>query len=131
MIGLTGVMVSLPRAGAVASDGGLLRCVARAARPIMRRLFPDVPAEHPAMGAMVMNLAANMLGLGNAATPFGLKAMVELETLNRAPGVATDAMALFLAINATASHAAARLGTIARCAPPPARRRPSRSGCRP
>ncbi len=65
----------------------------------MTRLFPEVPAEHPAMGAMIMNLAANVLGLGNAATPFGLKAMQELDSLNPRRGVATDAMALFLALN--------------------------------
>jgi spore maturation protein A len=65
----------------------------------MRRLFPDVPPEHPAMGAMLMNVSANVLGLGNAATPFGLKAMEELETLNPHPGTASDAQALFAALN--------------------------------
>jgi spore maturation protein A len=65
----------------------------------MRRLFPEVPPEHPAMGAMIMNVSANVLGLGNAATPFGVKAMQELETLNPRPGTATDAQALFCAIN--------------------------------
>ena len=73
----------------------------RGLAPILRRLFPDVPTEHPAMGAMIMNLASNVLGLGNAATPFGLKAMTELQTLNRTPGSASDSMVLFLAINAT------------------------------
>jgi spore maturation protein SpmB len=65
----------------------------------MLRLFPDVPAEHPAMGAMILNLSANVMGLGNAATPFGIRAMQELNRLNPSPGTATDAMALFLAIN--------------------------------
>ncbi len=65
----------------------------------MRFLFPDVPGEHPAMGAMVMNIAANMLGLGNAATPFGLRAMADLELLNPRPGTASNAMCTFLAIN--------------------------------
>jgi spore maturation protein SpmB len=65
----------------------------------MRRLFPDVPSEHPAMGSMVMNMSANMLGLGNAATPLGLRAMRDLESLNPRPGVATNAMCTFLAIN--------------------------------
>ena len=65
----------------------------------MSRLFPDVPADHPAMGSMVMNMAANMLGLANAATPLGLRAMRDLETLNRTPGTATNAMCTFLAIN--------------------------------
>lgn len=83
----------------VAQDAGLLRVVARAIRPVMVRLFPEVPAEHPAMGAMIMNISANMLGLGNAATPLGIKAMKELNTLNTNPGVATNAMVLFLAIN--------------------------------
>jgi spore maturation protein A len=65
----------------------------------MRRLFPDVPPEHPAMGAMILNVSANVLGLGNAATPLGLKAMEELQKLNPRPAVATDAMVLFLTIN--------------------------------
>ena len=97
----------------VASEGGLLAAIARLLRPLLRRLFPEVPADHPAMGAMVMNLASNVLGLGNAATPFGLKAMVELNRLNRAPGVATDAMVLFLAINATSITLMAPTGTAA------------------
>jgi spore maturation protein SpmA len=96
----------------VARDGGLLRVVARWLAPIMRRLFPDVPQDHAAMGAMVMNLATNTLGLGNAATPFGLKAMVELDRLNPRPGVATDAMAMFLAINVSALHLMPPTGTI-------------------
>jgi spore maturation protein A len=65
----------------------------------MRRLFPDVPPDHPAMGSMMMNIAANMLGLSNAATPLGLKAMEDLEKLNKTPGVATNAMCIFLTIN--------------------------------
>jgi spore maturation protein A len=83
----------------VAEEAGLVRALARAARPLMRRLFPDVPAEHPAMGAMLMNLSANLLGLGNAATPFGVKAMQELQGLNPHPGTASDAQALFCALN--------------------------------
>ena len=78
---------------------GLVQVLARALRPVMRRLFPDVPGDHPAMGAMVMNIAANMLGLGNAATPLGLRAMSDLERLNPHPGTATNAMCTFLAIN--------------------------------
>jgi spore maturation protein SpmA len=96
----------------VLREAGFMTSIARAVAPVMRRLFPDVPAGHPAMGAMVLNLAANVLGLGNAATPFGLKAMRELETLNPRPGVATNAMALFLAIN-TAGVAVLPLGVIA------------------
>ena len=83
----------------LAERGGLVTLLARVLRPILRRLFPDVPPEHPAMGSMVMNMAANMLGLGNAATPLGLRAMKDLETLNSRPGTATNAMCTFLAIN--------------------------------
>jgi spore maturation protein SpmA len=96
----------------IVREGGLMRSIARGLRPLMRRLFPDVPEDHPAMGPMILNLAANMLGLGNAATPFGLKAMAELNTLNRHPGVATNPMALFLAINA-AGVAILPLGAVA------------------
>lgn len=83
----------------VADDAGAVDVLTRLIRPLLVRLFPDVPADHPAMGAMVLNLAANALGLDNAATPFGLKAMAELDRLNRHKGTATNAMALFLAIN--------------------------------
>jgi spore maturation protein SpmA len=82
-----------------ADKSGLMLIVAKLLRPVMIRLFPDVPANHPAMSAMIMNIAANALGLGNAATPFGLKAMAELDKLNPEKGTATNAMALFLAIN--------------------------------
>ena len=112
VINLTGVMILMLGLMRVAMDGGLLRAIARAIAPLMRRLFPDVPPEHPAMGALVMNFATNILGLGNAATPFGLKAMRELEKLNRTPGVASDAMVLFLAINATAITLFPPTGTI-------------------
>lgn len=98
-LGLAGVMALWLGLMRVAEEAGLVRALARAARPIMTRLFPDVPAEHPAMGAMIMNVSANMLGLGNAATPFGVKAMQELETLNPHPGAASDAQALFCALN--------------------------------
>jgi spore maturation protein SpmA len=113
VIGLTGAMVFFLGLVRVASDGGLLRFIIRGLRPILRRLFPSVPPDHPAMTAMVMNFAANILGLGNAATPFGLKAMVELDKLNQHKGVATDAMALFLAINATSITLMPPLGTVA------------------
>ena len=98
-IGLIGQMSLWLGFMGVLREAGLLASLARALRPLMSRLFPDVPPEHPAMGAMIMNLAANMLGLGNAATPFGLKAMKELDTLNTHRGIATNAMALFLVIN--------------------------------
>ena len=83
----------------LAERAGLIQKLARGLRPLMRRLFPDVPGDHPAMGSMLMNMAANMLGLGNAATPLGLRAMRDLETLNPHPGKATNAMCTFLAIN--------------------------------
>jgi spore maturation protein SpmA len=83
----------------VMEKAGGLAVVAKLVRPIMVPLFPEVPANHPAMSAMILNIAANMLGLGNAATPFGLKAMAELERLNPVKGTATNAMCLFLAIN--------------------------------
>jgi len=83
----------------LAEKSGMIQVVSRAVRPIMKRLFPEVPADHPAMSAMVMNMAANMLGLGNAATPLGLKAMQHLDDLNPNKGTATNAMCTFLAIN--------------------------------
>ncbi len=83
----------------VAEDGGGLRILARLIRPVMVRLFPDVPPDHPAMGAMILNMSANAMGLGNAATPFGIRAMKELDKLNKSKGTATNAMSLFLAIN--------------------------------
>lgn len=83
----------------LAEVSGVVQGLARAVRPVMKRLFPDVPPEHPAMSAMVMNMAANMLGLGNAATPLGLKAMQHLDDLNPRKGTATNAMCTFLAIN--------------------------------
>ncbi|MEL0112244.1 MAG: nucleoside recognition domain-containing protein, partial [Rickettsiales bacterium] len=74
-IGLVGVMSLFLGLMKVAEAGGLLTIIARLLRPLMIRLFPDVPAEHPAMGAMIMNKSANVMGLGNAATPFGIRAM--------------------------------------------------------
>jgi spore maturation protein SpmA len=95
----------------VAEAGGLMLAVARAARPLMVRLFPEVPHDHPAMSAMIMNMAANTLGLGNAATPMGIKAMQELDRLALEKGTATNAMCLFLAIN-TSSVTLLPLGVI-------------------
>lgn len=83
----------------VAKDAGLIDVFARLVRPFMRWLFPEVPDGHPAQGSMLMNIAANMLGLDNAATPMGLKAMEDLQTLNPVKDTATNSMALFLAIN--------------------------------
>ncbi|MEO5340281.1 MAG: spore maturation protein [Magnetococcus sp. MYC-9] len=98
-MGLIGSMALFLGLIKVAERGGLLTILARLIRPLMVRLFPEVPADHPAMGAMILNIAANALGLGNAATPFGIRAMHELNRLNPHKGTASDAMALFLAIN--------------------------------
>ena len=111
-LGLIGVMTLFLGLMKVAEAGGLLTILARLIRPLMVRLFPEVPGDHPAMGAMILNLSANALGLGNAATPFGIRAMQELERLNPRPGTATDAMALFLAIN-TSSVTLLPTGVIA------------------
>jgi spore maturation protein SpmA len=112
VIDLTGGMILFLGLVRIAADGGLLRVVVRAVRPVLRRLFPELPEDHPAMGAMVMNFAANMLGLGNAATPFGIKTMVELDKVNLHPGVATNAMALFLAINTSSIVLMPPTGTV-------------------
>ncbi len=98
-IGLTGTLALFLGLMNVAEEGGLLTVIARLIRPLMVRLFPDVPADSPAMGAMILNMSANALGLGNAATPFGIRAMQELDQFNAEKGTATDAMALFLTIN--------------------------------
>ena len=96
LIGLTALWLGLMR---LAEQSGLIQTLAKALRPVMRRLFPEVPVDHPAMGSMLMNMAANMIGVTNAATPLGLRAMADLEKLNRHPGTATDAMCTFLALN--------------------------------
>ncbi|MCL4540069.1 MAG: hypothetical protein M1469_07345 [Bacteroidetes bacterium] len=98
-IGLIGVMAFWLGMMKLAEDSGLIRIIARMMRPIMTRIFPEIPPDHPAIGAMIMNIAANMLGLSNAATPFGLRAMEELNSLNPQKGTATNAMVTFLAIN--------------------------------
>lgn len=98
-LGLIGIMTVWLGIMRLAERSGFVQIIARVLRPLLVRLFPDVPAEHPAMGSMVMNIAANMLGLVNAATPFGLRAMRDLERLNPHPGTATNAMCTFLAIN--------------------------------
>ena len=98
-IGYIGLMALWLGVMKIADESGLVRILVRLIRPVMVRLFPRVPVEHPAMGAMLMNLAANMLGLDNAATPLGLKAMKELQTLNAEKDTASNAMLMFLAIN--------------------------------
>ena len=111
-IGLIGVMALFLGLMKVAEAGGLLRIIAKTIRPLMVWLFPDIPHDHPAMGAMILNMSANALGLGNAATPFGIRAMQELERLNPYKGTASDAMVLFLAIN-TSSVTLLPTGVIA------------------
>lgn len=100
--------IALPLAGVfalwlgimrLAELAGVVKVLARVLRPITTRLFPDVPPDHPAVASMTMNIAANMLGIGNAATPLGLRAMRDLEKLNPFPGTASNAMCTFLAIN--------------------------------
>lgn len=98
LVGVLALWTGLMR---VAEKAGLVALLARVLRPLLVRLFPDVPPEHPAMGAIVMNMAANLLGLGNAATPLGLQAMKHLQDLNPHKKTATNAMALFLALNTT------------------------------
>lgn len=98
-LGLIGIMALWLGVMKVAEDAGLIAKLAAMIKPITKKLFPDVPSDHPAIGAMLMNISANMLGLGNAATPFGLKAMDDLDKLNSDKGTATNAMVTFLAIN--------------------------------
>jgi spore maturation protein SpmA len=98
-LGLIGTMALFLGIMKVAEASGMMAALARLLRPLLQRLFPEVPRDHPALGAIVMNVAANMLGLSNAATPFGVRAMQELERLNPHKGTASNAMVLFLAIN--------------------------------
>lgn len=96
LVGIMALWLGIMR---LAEKSGMVQLLARWLRPMMTRLFPEVPPEHPAMGSMLMNMAANMLGLSNAATPLGIRAMEDLETLNPRPGTASNAMCTFLAIN--------------------------------
>lgn len=98
-IGLIGIMALWLGIMKIAEESGLIRIIARGLRPITLRLFPEVPADHPAIGSIVLNMSANILGLGNAATPLGLKAMEELQELNEQKDTATNSMVMFLAIN--------------------------------
>jgi spore maturation protein A len=98
-IGLIGIMALWLGTMKIAEKSGLISIIAKSLRPITVRLFPDVPEDHPAMGSIVLNMAANVLGLGNAATPLGLKAMEELQQINPNKSTATNAMCTFLAIN--------------------------------
>lgn len=98
-IGLVGVMTLWLGVMRVAEAAGLVALLGRVMRPLLRWLFPEVPAEHPAAGAIVLSIAANMLGLNNAATPLGIKAMEELQALNEDKETATNPMVTFMAIN--------------------------------
>jgi spore maturation protein A len=111
-IGISGMLIFWLGLFRVAEDAGLVQSLARLIRYPMSKLFPDVPPEHPAMGAMILNIAANLLGLNSAATPFGLKAMDYLSELNQRSTVASNAMCLFLAIN-TSSITLIPITTIA------------------
>lgn len=98
-ISLIGIMTLWLGIMKIAEEAGLVKLLARAISPITRRLFPEIPTEHPAMGSMLLNIAANWLGLSNAATPLGLKAMEELQKLNPKKDTASNAMVMFLGLN--------------------------------
>ena len=98
-LGLIGVMALWLGLMKIAEEAGIVRGMGLLVKPIMVRLFPEVPADHPAMGSIVANMAANFFGLGNAATPLGIKAMQELQDLNENKEEASNAMVMFLAIN--------------------------------
>jgi spore maturation protein A len=99
IITLTGVMIFWLGLARVAERAGLIQALGRLMQPILRLLFPSIPRDHPAMGAITANVAANMLGLGQAATPFGLKAMAALQELNGGSATASAAMVTFLVLN--------------------------------
>jgi spore maturation protein A len=101
-IGLLGIMCLWTGLMNIAHKSGMIRYISRLVKPVMSFLFPQIPKGHPAMGAIVMNLVANFLGLGNAATPLGLKAMGELQKLNPAKDTSTDSMIMFLVLNTSA-----------------------------
>jgi spore maturation protein A len=98
-LGFTGIMALWLGIMRIAAESGLVERFTRLIAPCMRWLFPDIPRDHPALGSMAMNMVANLFGLNNAATPLGLKAMGDLDTLNPRKGTATDSMCMFLAIN--------------------------------
>lgn len=101
-LGMIGIMTLWLGLMNIAEKSGFVEKLGFKLKPLMTRLFPEVPEDHPAMGAIIMNMAANMLGLGNAATPLGIKAMKELQTLNPTEDTATNSMIRFLAINTSA-----------------------------
>jgi spore maturation protein A len=111
-LGFTGIMALWLGIMKIAEESGLIRHFTVLIAPVMRFLFPRIPHGHPALGSMAMNMVANMFGLNNAATPLGIRAMEDLETLNPKPGTATDEMCMFLAIN-TSSLQLVPAGAIA------------------
>ncbi len=110
-LSLVGVMVFWLGLMKIAERSGLVNLLARAVHPLLKLLFPKVPREHPALSAIALNIAANALGLDNAATPLGIKAMEELDTLNPKKGVLSDEQALLVAVN-TASMTLIPAGII-------------------
>lgn len=111
-LGFTGIMALWLGIMKIAEQSGLIELFTRGIAPIMRFLFPGIPKGHPALGSMAMNMVANMFGLNNAATPLGIRAMEDLDTLNSRKGTATDEMCMFLAIN-TSSLQLVPAGAIA------------------
>jgi spore maturation protein A len=98
-LGLIGVLALFLGLLKIGEEAGLIHALVRLVRPVLRPLFPEVPPDHPALGMIALNLTANIFGLGNAATPFGIKAMEELQTLNPTEDTATNSMVMLLAIN--------------------------------
>jgi len=98
-LGLIGIMTLWLGMMKIAEEAGLIKVLARLIRPVSSRLFPEIPRDHPAIGAMMLNISANWLGLGNAATPFGIKAMEELQTLNPQKDTASNSMIMFMGLN--------------------------------
>ena len=98
-LGLIGIMALWLGIMRIAQEAGLINILARAIKPITKRLFKEIPHDHPAIGAMILNISANWLGLSNAATPFGIKAMEEMQKLNKSDDTASNSQVLFLAIN--------------------------------
>ena len=101
-LGLVGVLSLFMGLLKIAEDAGIVHALVKLVRPVLRPLFPEIPADHPALGLIALNLAANFFGLGNAATPFGIKAMEELQTLNKSKDTATNSMVMLLAMNTAA-----------------------------
>lgn len=99
--GLVGIIAFWSGMMRIAQDAGLIELLSRAMTPLARKLFPEVPPNHPAMGALLLSMSANLLGLGNACTPLGLKAMEHLQELNKTPNTATNSMCTFLTVTSS------------------------------